>query len=98
MRGMDYILNPVSFDLNVKISQNHQEVSEGKIIIDCLCKQISMCLNENQYGQIVHLAEFFRNYTKSIKVKTPALIVKFASNHNRSIFIIDHRKIFNRIP
>ena len=67
VRGMDYILNPVSFDLNVKISQNHQEVSEGKIIIDCLCKQISMCLNENQYGQIVHLAEFFRNYTKSIK-------------------------------
>lgn len=66
---MAYVVDPVSVSMNVKINQGKQNVSDGKFLVSCICKQISVCLNESQYGQIVNLAEFFRNYSKSIKVR-----------------------------
>lgn len=65
--------------MNVKINQGKTDVTDGKIMVDCICKQVSLCLNESQYGQIVNLAEFFRNYSKSIRVCSISLFCQIYS-------------------
>lgn len=64
---MNYILEPISFEMKVRMNKDNAVV-DGKLLIDCICEKISVCLNENQYKQIVNLGDFFHNYSKSISV------------------------------
>ena len=60
------------------------EDNEGKIVIDCQCKKLALCLDENQYGQVINLVEFFRNYSNSISVRRGPARWDTLFSHKRS--------------